>query len=79
MDTRELELPETTFIRDIENRVFQTIVLQCLAKIEGISLLEGKLLESFFSRDNVEGISGIHAEQDSKNHSVSVKVEVNVL
>ena len=30
IDTKELELPETVFIRDIESKVFQSIVLQCL-------------------------------------------------
>ena len=35
VDTKEFELPETVFIRDIENKVFQSIVLQCLAQIDG--------------------------------------------
>jgi len=41
VDTKEFEIPETVFIRDIENKVFQSIILQCLAEIEGISLIEG--------------------------------------
>ncbi|MFT5318718.1 MAG: hypothetical protein ACI8RA_001986, partial [Chlamydiales bacterium] len=41
VDTKELEVPDTVFVRDIENRVFQAIILQGLSKIEGISLLEG--------------------------------------
>ena len=28
VDTKEFELPETLFIRDIDNKVFQGIVLQ---------------------------------------------------
>ncbi|MBT3394413.1 MAG: Asp23/Gls24 family envelope stress response protein [Waddliaceae bacterium] len=78
IDTKELDFPDTVFVRDIENRVFQTIVLQCLAKIEGISLLEGNIIDSFLGRDRVEGIKGIYAEQDNKNRSVNVKVEVNL-
>ena len=39
VDAREMQLPETVFIRDIETRVFQAICLQTLAKIEGIGLL----------------------------------------
>ncbi len=74
----EFELPETLFIRDIENKVFQTIVLQCLAKIKGISLLEGNFIDSILGRENVEGIIGIHAEQNSSNNCVTVKVEVNI-
>ncbi len=78
MDTREIELPETVFIRDIETRVFQGIALQCLAKIEGIALLEGNLFDSLLGRD-LERVKGIHVEQDQKKHSVEVRVEINVL
>ncbi len=79
VDTKEFELPETLFIRDIENRVFQGIVLQCFAQIEGVSLVEGNLFDSLLGRNTLDsGIKGIYAEQDSKNHSVSIKVEVNI-
>lgn len=77
MDTREIELPDTVFIRDIETRVFQAIALQCLAKIEGIALLEGNLFDSLLGRD-LERVKGIHVEQDQKKHSVDVRVEINV-
>ena len=43
IDPKELELPDTVFIRDIESRVFQAIVIKCLADIEGVALLEGKI------------------------------------
>ncbi len=79
LDTKELELPDTVFIRDIENKVFQSIVMQCLAHIEGVALLEGNLIDSLLGRDPVEGTKGIHVEQDQKNHSVNVKVDVNLL
>lgn len=78
MDIKEIDLPETTYIRDIESRVFQGIVLQCLAKVEGIGLIEGTLFDSLLGRD-VERIKGIHVEQDLKKHSVFIRVEVNVL
>ena len=77
MDAREIELPETVFIRDIETRVFQAIALQCLAKIEGIGLLEGNLFDSLLGRD-LERVKGIHVEQDQKKHSVDVRVEINI-
>lgn len=77
VDTKEFNLPETFFIRDVENRVFQGIVLQCLSEIEGIGLVEGNFIDSIFSRGQ-EGIAGIHVEQDSKNQSVTVKIEINV-
>lgn len=77
MDTREIELPETVYIRDIDTRVFQAIVLQCLAKIEGIGLLEGNLFDSLLGRE-VERVKGIHVVQDQKKHSVEVRVEINV-
>ena len=78
MDTREIELPETVLIRDIDTRVFQAIALQCLAKIEGISLLEGNLFDSLLGRE-VERVKGIHVVQDQKQHSLEVRVEINVL
>lgn len=77
MDAREIELPDTVFIRDIDTRVFQAIALQSLSKIEGIGLLEGNLFDSLLGRE-VERVKGIHVVQDQKNHSVEIKVEINV-
>jgi len=78
VDTKEFELPETVFIRDIEDNVFQSIVLQCLAQIDGISLTEGNFIDHLLGR-SAEGVKGIHAEQDDKNQSINIKVEVNIL
>lgn len=78
VDTKEFELPETVFIRDIEDNVFQSIVLQCLAQIEGISLTEGNFIDHLLGR-SAEGVKGIYAQQDDKNQSISIKVEVNIL
>ena len=78
IDTREIEFPETVFIRDIETRVFQGIVLQALAKISGIGLLEGNLFDSLLGRE-IESVKGIHVEQDQKKHSVDIRVEINIL
>jgi uncharacterized alkaline shock family protein YloU len=77
MDTREIELPETVFVRDIETRVFQALVLQSLAKIEGIGLLEGNLFDSLLGRE-VERVKGIYVEQDGKKHSVQIRIELNI-
>ena len=77
VDTKEINLPDTTYIRDVESRVFQGIVLQCLAKIESIGLLGGTLIDSLLGRD-AERIKGIYVEQDQKKHSVFIKVEVNI-
>lgn len=78
MDAKEFELPETVFIWDIENRVFQSIALQCLSEIEGIALLEGNLFDALLGRDCGERVKGIHVEQAQKDHAVTVKVEVKV-
>ena len=78
IDMKEYELPETVFVRDIEDSVFQGIVLQCLAKIRGITLVEGNLIDTLFGLRTMEGIKGIHAEQDSKHQSVSIKIEINI-
>ncbi len=77
-DTKEFDFPETVYVRDIENRVFQAIVLQCLAKIQSISLIEGGFIDNIFTRGGVESVKGIVAEQDGKNQSVKIRVEVNV-
>jgi uncharacterized alkaline shock family protein YloU len=52
--------------------------MQCLAKIEGVAVLEGNLIDSLLGRDPFERVKGIFVEQDQKTHSVNVKVEVNV-
>lgn len=78
LDAKEVEFADTIFIRDIETRVFQAIVVKCLTEIEGVALLEGNLLNNLFGREGNERIKGIHVEQDQKNHSVSIKIELNV-
>jgi len=78
IDTKEFELPETIYERDIESRVFQSIALHCLANIEGVGLLEGSFIDSLLGRDGPASVKGIYVEQDEKNHSVNVKVEVKV-
>lgn len=77
IDTKELELPETLFIRDIETKVFQSIVIQTLRQIEGIETLEGSLFDDWLG-DGVDGIKGIHIEQEERTHSVTVRIEINV-
>lgn len=78
IDTKEFELPETLFVRDIENRVFQGIVLQCLSRVDGIALVEGNFIDNIFDRGTLEGVKGIYVEQDSKTPSVGLKIEVNI-
>lgn len=78
IDVKEVELPDTLFVRDIENKVFQSIVVQCLLNIEGIALVEGNLIDCLLGREPAERITGISVEQDPKTHSIQVKIEVNV-
>jgi len=78
VDTKEFEIPETVFIRDIENRVLQGIVVQVLSEIDGIGLVEGNFIDSIFNRGQ-ESIAGIYAEQESKSQTVNIKIEINVL
>lgn len=78
LDTKELKFADTIFVRDIETRVFQSIVIKCLSEIGGVALLEGTLLDNLLGREGDERVKGIHVEQDMKNHSVSIKVEVNI-
>jgi uncharacterized alkaline shock family protein YloU len=77
IDTKEIELPETVFVRDIESKVFQSIVLQSLSQIDGVQTLEGNLFDNLLG-DGLDGVKGIHVDQDQKNHSINVRVEINV-
>jgi uncharacterized alkaline shock family protein YloU len=77
-DTKEFEIPETTFSCDIDNRVFQGIILQCLANTEGISLIEGNFIDNILGRSGPESIKGIVVEQDNKTQTIDIKVEVNI-
>ena len=78
IDSKEIDLPDTVFIRDIESRVFQAITIKCLSSIEGISLIEGTLIDNLFGREGLERVKGVYVEQDSKSHSVNLKIELNV-
>lgn len=77
LDDREIELPETMYIRDIESRVFQAICLQTLSNIEGIGLLEGNIIDTLLGRE-MDRVKGIHVEQDGKKQSVEIRVEINI-
>ena len=77
IDMKEVELPDTVFIRDIESKVFQSIVVHSLTQIDGIETLEGNLFNNLLG-DGVDGVKGIHVDQDPKTHCVNVKVEINV-
>jgi uncharacterized alkaline shock family protein YloU len=76
VDLKEVEFAETTFVRDIENHVFKSIIFQCLAKIDGISLQESGIIDTLLGA--AEKCRGIIVEQDQKKHSVFVRVEVNI-
>jgi uncharacterized alkaline shock family protein YloU len=52
-------------------------VLHCLSQIEGIGLAEGNFIDHLLGRSS-EGVKGIEAQQDDKNQSVNIKVEVNI-
>ena len=52
--------------------------MQSLAQIEGISLVEGNFIDHILGRSS-EGVKGIIAEQDDKNQSINIKVEVNIV
>jgi len=78
IDKKEVNLPDTVFIWDIETKVFQSIIIQCLSKIEGVALLEGSFIDNLFGRDVNGGVKGIGVEQDQKQHSIQVKIEINI-
>ncbi len=79
LDAKEIELPDTVFIRDIDSRVIQAICNQCLLKTSGVAPLEANILDNLLGRDATEVLKGIHVVQDEKSHSVHIKVDVNIL
>lgn len=78
LDPKEFNLPETSFVSDIDAKVFQGIVLQCLSQIDGVSLVEGNFISSLLGRGGPEVAAGIESEKDSTSQSVNIKIEVNV-
>ncbi len=75
-DTKEFDLPETVFSRDIENRVFQGIIVKALSEISGIALIEGNFLDTLMGR--LDRVKGIYTEQDAKLHAIKVRIELNI-
>ncbi len=65
------------FVRDIEPRVLEGIVLQILSKIEGIGLIEGNIFESLLGGE-LERAKGIYVEEDQTGKAISIRVEINV-
>lgn len=77
IDSKEVQLPETLFIHDVDTRVFQALAIECLSKIEGIALIEGNIFDTLLGRE-IEKVKGIHVVQDQKGHSIELRVEVKV-
>jgi len=78
VDTKELELPETLFVRDIEDKVFQGIVAEVLSHIDGIEISSSNFIESIFGKTTQESYKGIVVEQSPDSPSVSVTLELNI-
>lgn len=76
LDPREFELPDTIYSRNIENKVFQGIIVKTLSLIPGISLIEGTFLDNLIGR--VDKIQGIEITQDPKTQSVKLTIHVRV-
>lgn len=76
--SKELELPDTLFVRDIDNRVFQHLVAQALARVPDVALVEGGFMHNILSRGNTDSVSAIHAEQDSQAKSLKIRVDLNI-
>ncbi len=77
VDVKELDLPETIFSRDIDNKVLQGIVVKSLSQISGIGMVEGSLFDSILGR--MDRVKGIYIEQEPKTLAVKVRVEVSIL
>lgn len=75
IDVKEIELPNTDFIFDIETKVLQGICYQCIKHIEGLYPLEAGIIDNLLGH---EQLKGIFVQQDSKQHAVLIKLEVAV-
>ena len=74
----EFELPETLYVSDIDERVFKSIVIQCLSEIEGIGMADRSFIDSLLGREGVDAVKGISIEHDSEKHTISVRLEVTI-
>jgi len=77
LDTKEITLSNTIFMMDIDTRVFQAIIFQCLAKIDAIGLQEGNLFDNLLGHE-IGRVKGIYVIQDQKQNSVEVRIEINI-
>lgn len=73
---KDPELPETIFSSDIEDKVYQGIVVNTLSSIQGIHLIEGSFFQALIGK--TDKVKGIHIEQEPLQHSVKIQIEVNV-
>ena len=70
---------DVVYIQDVDNKVFQAIVVKTLMKIDGVRLLEeGSLIDDLLGRESQSRIKGVLIEQDLKQHSVSIKIELEL-
>ncbi len=76
IDLKEVELPDTDFIFDIETKVIQGICYQCITQTEGLFPQEAGLIDNLLGQEALKGIS---VQQDSKQRAVMIKLEVGVL
>lgn len=78
-ESASIRFPNTAFMVEVDNRVFQGIVANCLSKVEGVSLPEGNLLDQLLGRGGEERATGIYVEQDEKNRTVTLKIELQII
>ena len=76
IDPQEFELPETTFSRDINNKVFHGIIEKVISRISGVSLQGETLLDHVIGR--TEKYRGITTIQEPASKSIKVKIELSV-
>jgi uncharacterized alkaline shock family protein YloU len=76
--TKEPELPETHYIRHIDNEVFKGIILRCLLQVEGIAPIEGNFLQSLFHLSALDSLKGIEVLQNAQKRSIEIDITVNI-
>jgi len=74
----EFDFADTLFVRDIDSRVFQAIAYKCIEQIDGVTLATANLIDNLLGRETTDRMKGVTIDQDQKNHSVNIRIEVNI-
>lgn len=74
----EYELPETTFVRDIDDRVFKAIAVECVRSLDGVQPAYGGFFDQLLGREGSDATKAVSITQHESEHALSIKIEISV-